>query len=60
MKQFRLNEMSSWNEKPEIKVNASIEYYINKLEFFKFISKNRYFGTVGIIKKLVKNFLTKN
>ena len=55
MKQFRLNgKMLKKKKKPEIKINAIIEYHIKKLGFLKFISKNKYFVMADIIKNMCK------
>ncbi len=58
-------KVTSWNEKPEIKVNINMGCYVMEPEVLKFIPKNKPYGMDDVIKKsmskkkLVSSFLSK-
>lgn len=60
------NKVTSWNEKPEIKVNINMGCYVMQPEVMQFIPKNKPFGMDDVIKKamakkkLVSSFIGKN
>ena len=59
-------QVTSWNEKPEMKANVNMGCYVMEPEIMRYIPKNKPYGMDDVIKKAIKrkklmsSFLTKN
>lgn len=62
----KTGKVTSWNEKPEIKVNVNMGCYVMDPKVLSFIPKNKPYGMDDVIKKVmnrkkfVNSFITKN
>lgn len=62
----KTGKVSSWKEKPEIKVNVNMGCYVMEPKVFSLIPKNKPYGMDDVIKKAIINkksinsFITKN
>lgn len=62
----KMGKVTSWNEKPEIKVNVNMGCYVMDHKVLSFIPKNKPYGMDDVIKKVmnrkkfVNSFITKN